>query len=553
MKKIIGLLIVLGSLSWSLTMVKSGIRYVFGIGYWGANGHDGVWHISLANNIANGSLENPVLSGEKIKNYHLGYDYLLVFLHKLTGLDIATLYFQILPVLISLLVGYLVYIFVDTWIKDKRSALYSLFFVYFGGSMAWLIGRGESAFWSIQAISTLINPPFASSLVVLLLGLTLYAKKKDKFKAFDYLILGSIFASLFLIKIYAGILMLGGLLVVGVYSLAFKKQLQDFKLFVITLLLSLLFYLPFNKDASSLVIWQPFWYLETLFAVGDRIPWPKMAEAMASYKNQSVVIKFMLAYGFAFVVFIVGNFWTRLIFLNDLFKNMKTIKEMDEAYLLILSIIAGGVIAPTLFVQGGTAWNSIQFMYYSLFLSAVLVGIAVSRLNKYLFILLLLFTIPTTVLTLKDVYIPGRPPAMLSNSEIEALEFLRKQADGIVFTYPFDMAVNLGPNYTAPVPLYKYASTSYISAYSGKQQFFERTNLDIMGYDWEDRFEKIQRWYKESNQDVARKFLSEYNIKYVYWVKPQRALLGDKQLGLEQIFENEEVIIYRYDQSIGSN
>jgi len=43
------LLIIIGSLVWSLTMVKSGLcwdaKCVGGIGFWGPNGHDGVWHI----------------------------------------------------------------------------------------------------------------------------------------------------------------------------------------------------------------------------------------------------------------------------------------------------------------------------------------------------------------------------------------------------------------------------------------------------------------------------------------------------------------------------
>lgn len=553
MKKIISLLVIVGSLSWVLTMFKSSLKYHFGLGFWGANGHDGVWHLSLANNLSEGNLQNPVFAHENIKNYHLGYDYLIAYLHNITGISVSTLYFQILPILTSLLIGFLTYKFVTIWTKDKNNAVFATIFVYFGGSAAWLLNRGESAFWSTQAVSTLVNPPFALSLVIILSGLILYIKKKESFKTLDYLFLGFVFSLLFLTKVYAGLLVLGSLFVVGLYSWFFKKNVNNLKLFISTLIFSLIFYIPFNKGASELIIWQPFWYLETLFAVGDRIPWPKMAEAMASYKSQDVFVKFMISYSMAFVAFAIGNFWTRLIFLKDIFKNLKNFKKIDETYLLLVVLTVGGIVIPNLFVQSGTAWNSIQFMYYSLFVSGILAGISISKTNKYFVVLILMLTVPTSLITLRDVYIPPRPPAMISNAEVDALGFLGTQPRGIVLTYPYELASKIGANFQAPVPLYKYASTSYVSAYSGHQQFFEKTNLDIMGYVWQERFNKVRGWYSEADEQKARQYLEDSGIDYIYWVKPQRALLEDKQLGLKQIFENEEVIIYSYGQSVGGN
>jgi len=68
------LLILIGTAVWSLTMVKSGLTYPYGVGFWGPNGHDGIWHISLAQSLAKGSWEIPIFAGETIKNYHIGFD-----------------------------------------------------------------------------------------------------------------------------------------------------------------------------------------------------------------------------------------------------------------------------------------------------------------------------------------------------------------------------------------------------------------------------------------------------------------------------------------------
>ena len=47
-------------------MVKSGLVYDYGMGFWGPNGHDGVWHVSLASSLARGTL-NTDLCRRKIK------------------------------------------------------------------------------------------------------------------------------------------------------------------------------------------------------------------------------------------------------------------------------------------------------------------------------------------------------------------------------------------------------------------------------------------------------------------------------------------------------
>src|SRR3989339_1589699 len=181
--KILFSLIIMGSVSWSLVMVKSGLGYDYGLGFWGPNGHDGVWHMALVSSLARGSLDMPVFAGEALQNYHLGFSFVLAFLHKITTISVGTLYFQILPPILALLLGLLVYKFVMVWRLSKSEALWSTFFVYFGGSFGWLVellrtGRlgGESLFWSQQAVSTLINPPFALSLVIVLLGLIVISR-----------------------------------------------------------------------------------------------------------------------------------------------------------------------------------------------------------------------------------------------------------------------------------------------------------------------------------------------------------------------------------------
>ncbi len=534
--KFLILLILLGSLSWSLVMIKSGPSPFKG--FWGPNGHDGIWHLSLANSLAHFPWQMPNYAGAPVRNYHIAFDLMLITIHKLSQIPLTILYFQILPPVFAVLTGFLTYKFVILWKKSYKEALWATFFVYFSGSFGWLITlfrdkniSGESIFWSQQSISTLINPPFALSLLILLLGFICLIKKNTLFTIL-------LFGILIQIKSYAGVLVLGGLLITGFYQIIFQKKLFFLKIFIGALLISLLVYLPLNRHSSSLLIFKPFWFLETMMQVSDRFYWPRFGEAMVNYKYAGNFIKAIPAYGIAFIIFNVGNFGMRVLGLKYFFK-----KHFDSIDIFIISIIGAGIIIPTLFVQSGTPWNTIQFFYFSLFLLSILTGIAISHFSFLMLFIITLLTIPTTLSTLHYVYLPKNPPSYLSKRESEALNFLSKQNYGVVLTYLFDEEKSKSAQ--APKPLYFYVSTAYVSAFSQKPVFFEdEMNADITGLNWRLRKAEIENFYKSLDQNYVRNFLKENKIRYIYWVKPQRAALGETQLGLTRIFENSEVDIY---------
>ena len=462
------LLIILGSLIWSLTMIKSGWIYDYGMGFWGPNGHDGVWHIALANGLARSSLEMPIFAGEQIKNYHIGFDLFLAALHKITTIPTHNLYFQILPPLFALTIGILVW--------KLTNSFWSVFFIYFGGNWAWILGKGESTLWAQQAISTLINPPFALSLILLFAGMLCLKHKKDFWAVIFFSLLPQV-------KIYGGILALAALLIN-----------KNYKVFIFSVILSALLFLPLNTGAQKLIEWRPGWFLETLFAP-DRLDWPKFFSALNTYRSGSILIKGMLAYTVALTIFLVGNFGTRLIGLfkaNDRFS---------------LTIIILGIIFPMLFVQKGTTWNTIQFFYYSQVFLGLSAGLVMTKWPKWLNILIMLVTIPTTIDTMKH-YLPSRPPAMVSKSELVSLENLKKLPMGIVLTRPVTKSAGLEPR-----PLYIYESTAYVSAFTNKPVYMEdEVNLNITGFDWQERRQEMSDYFTQPTLD----FLIKHNIKYVY-------------------------------------
>ena len=560
------ILILLGSTLWSLTMVKSGWLYDFGYGYWGPNGHDGVWHIAVTNSLARGSWNMPIFSGEALQNYHIGFDLILSLIHKLTFIPVNNLYFQLVPPLIALGVGLSAYKLVLLMTKSKASALGAIFFVYFGGSLGWIVSflrnqtfYGESMFWSQQSISTLINPPFALSLVVMFLGL-IFLYQGVETKSAMRLRASTIFlGSLIFIKVYVGLLIIGALFIAGLFKMVKREGISLMKVWAGVVILSLILFLPLNLNSTSGVEFKPFWFLETMMAISDRVGWERYYSAMVNYKLAGNYVLLIIAYLVAFVVFIIGNFSLRLVGLIEMFNWLRKPRSINYMQLMVVSMIVAGIVMPMFFVQSGTPWNTIQFMYYSLMLMGLISGVTVGKYLekssnsmfhsngfKILFVILIvLLTIPTSIATLNYHYLPSRPPAMLSDDEIAALEFLSNQDEGAVLTYPYDLELARLASDNPPRPLYLYESTSYVAAYSNHDVYLEdEVNLNITGYDWPERRKEVEEFLTTGDEELARAFLDNEDIRYIYWVGDQRALLGESQLGVKKIFENEIVNIY---------
>lgn len=497
---------------WSLTMVKSGLVYDYGMGFWGANAHDGLWHVSLVESLSQGSLKLPIFSGETIHNYHIGFDLILATVSKLTHIPPLNLYFQVVPPIIAVLIGYLSYLLTRN--------MWAVFFVYFGGSLGWVFSGGESMFWAHQAISTLINPPYALSLIFILLGLLAWQNK-------HYVWMGIIFGLLVQIKIYAAVLVIIGLIV----TIFWDRQL--IKTLLVSLLIAVPLYLLTVSVSSQVLVWRPFWYLETMMALPDRFNWPRFYEAMTNYWMGGNYLKALFAYGTAMVIFILGNMGTRLIGIIGMRKNPQII------FYMTIAIVGLGL--PMLFVQTGTAWNSIQFFYYSLFFMGIIAGEVIKKTNRLTKITVILLTIPTTIFAMPH-YLPQRPPAKISTMELEALKFLKSQAPGITLVPAFDRdAANAAEN-NPPRPLYLYESTAYVSALSGQQVYMEdEGSLNITGFDWQIRKKKILDFWLPENVLASRDFLLENHIKYIY-SSPKRNIPGTE---IENIFENPVVAIYK--------
>jgi hypothetical protein len=556
-------LMAFGIATQAITMVKSGLLYSYGMGFWGPNGHDGVWHLALINELTkNFPPQNPVFAHFNLLNYHWLFDLIVALINKITGLSALNLYFQIFPIIFSGFLGILTYLFVKKWTKHNLSSLLAVFFAYFGGSFGWIVtflrGQGiggESMFWAHQAVSFLINPPFALSLLLILFGFYLFLDYQKKPTKKLLLPLSLIFGLVIGVKAYGGVVVLAGLAAASFWEWWRKKKFAIGAVFLFSLLVSLAVFLSTTRGAPSLFILAPLWFPHTMLAFPDRFGWIRLDQARQVYLATGKWLSWVLAEGLALTIFFVGNLGTRIIGIGKIFKWLKNWEKIDSFQVFFLSCLGVSTIVPLLFIQKGNPWNSIQFFYYFLFLGGILAGITVGEflqkktnthisIYEYLAIWVVILTIPTTIGTVAHHYLPWRAPARISFEELEALWFLRNKPGGIVLSFPHDYS--LREKTEAPKPLYAYETTAYISALSGKPTFLEdEMNLEIMGVDWRPRRETVEEFFNTQDGEWGKRFLKENNIRHIYLVGEQKFKAGESQLGLEKIFENGEVRIYQ--------
>jgi hypothetical protein len=555
----LSLLLLLGVLTQGLTVFKSGLPFDFGLGFWGPNGHDAIWHLSIISELKNHfPPQNPAFAGVPLKNYHYFSDLTIAQTAKMTGISILDLYFRFFPTLVSLLFGLSVFILVRQITKSETASLLAVFLSYFGGGFGWIVsllkeGRigGESMFWATGSVSFLLNPPFAFSIIFLFAGLFFfwhYLRDKRATLIWPLVIL---WGPLIQFKAYAGILILVSLAVLVLYEVIFKKSFFFLKLLVLIVAVSALVFLPIFSKTNSLFSFAPFWFIHTMVDYQDRLYWVRLSNARVAYIQMGWWWKFILAEILGFLIFLFGNLGIRFLALGTLLSWVRSKFKISFFWLFVATVFILGLLIPLIFIQKGTPWNTIQFFYYSLYLANILAAIFFWQMIKnrsgwIQFIAIAIFcviTIPTTLGTLYYNYLPNRPPARLSFGELEALEFLKGQSQGIVLSRTYDE--KLRNKFDLPLPIFVYQTSAYISAFSEKREFVaDEMNLEIIGAAYKDRVLGAKEFFRTRDENFARDFLRNNKIDYIYVTKFERWDQNEEALGIKKIFENVEVKIY---------
>lgn len=543
----------------------SGIKYTDGLDFFSSQGHDGLWHVSLMEEIKVAfPPSQPLYAGHPLMNYHFISDIFMGEFYRLfpffTALD---LYFRFYPILFAFLISFGVYNFVLR-LKNHNAAIWAIFFTSFCGSFGYIyaiiknqfIFSGETTFWASQGNTILGNPPHALGIIFLttvLLLLTLFQKYSNKYFLYLLLFLALPLAG---IKASSGVICVVGLISVGIIRFILEKKIDLGLVGILAAIGNFLTLKIISPTAESFIVFNPLWFPHTMMVVRlDNVDWELRRQHYASLHTLRSYIHLIIHEAYAILLFVVGNTGMRLIGLYEAVK--VNFKKISYPYIFMQTGMLAAVLIVLLFVQNGITYNHIQYMQIYLHFMGIFAGITmafiIEKLKniKYKVIfatIIIILALPTVIGNLFDFYGPGKKPlAFISNQELEALSWIKNNTnkDAVIFTKPFDKDAHYGYK-TQPLPISAWYSTMYVHSISTRRTFLTgEEQLNITGYKIEENLKVMKKFMMQDDIKFAKDYLTQNKIDYLYFRKEElKKPIQSSLIGLSRVFENQEVIVY---------
>lgn len=561
-KKLFWVVFIIGIIGMVAVNAPSGLPYKDGIYFWSSHGHDGVWHLALMNEFHKNifPFQNPELAGSKLQNYHFFSDLLMSEFSRLFYFSNLDIYFRFMPVVFAILLGLSSFILVRLWSKKEQAGIWAMVFLYFCGSFGYLLTIprahnlvGEAIFWVTQTQSILGNPPHAAAFIIITIFLFALFKYLNSRSLFYFLLCAILGGAVIEFKVYGGVLILGGLLVVGIFELLFKRVFHSLLLFFTTLSVALAIYLPNSANSQDFLIWQPWWFIRTMVVATDRLNWLDLELRRQTYIADHNWKRVIQLEGTAFLIFLFGNLGIRFIGFWMIFKQFKENIFKNSFNLFFLSITMASFFIPVFFLQKGVAWNAIQFNQYFLlffgFLAALAMGNILSALKntnlKFIAIFLVLILAVPTQLGLLWQFYSSLPLSKVSYAEIQALAFLKNQKPGIVLTMPFNKYEREQYN-APPVPIYSWYDTGYIPAFSSQRTLIsDEEQVNIMGYKVSTMVADRKEAFESPDFNKMNNFLKKYKVDYIYLSWSQKMATDSAYINADIVYENKDAKVLK--------
>lgn len=531
----------------------------------GPYAHDSLWHLSLINELkVNFPPDNPGFSGIPLKGYHFFYNLLLAKISNIFNLSPLSLYFHFFPPLIAFLWGLGVYVLMLKWTKDNLAGLWAVFLTFFGGSFGFILRlqghQGlslDDVFGMTQPASSLVNPPFSISIVILvavLFALYEYLNSyNNKWLIPIILCVGCV--SMF--KVYAGIILIGGFIFLTLMHLIKKK----FILFFASLGIGALFIFTYwvFADRSVFFIFYPLWAPHKVLE--DNIKWYGYIEKQYTYSKLSVIRGLIKIELYGLYLFFLGNLGTRIIgllILPILF--FKRFKFPSMFVLTILAMTMISILIPLFFIQSIKVFEIIQMSWYFLFFCSLFSAFGLGYLfkQKYSILLKISVIIVFVIITLLSAYEKYEGyfrshKRSLPKSYYEVTKFLSTQEayNSTILEIPSEKTESTAEGLKT---WYLKESTPKLLVFSNKRGYLNNEFIDFRGIDVPSRLNFIQKIIEYNvifsttsadlkiSEDFTHK-LKENKISFIY--SPYRLIGLEKIPKIHLLYQNETETVYK--------
>jgi hypothetical protein len=415
---------------------------------------------------------------------------------------------------------------------------------------------GETIFWAAQGNTIIGNPPHATCYFLLpgfFLSIYYYLKQKHPLSFITACLLASPLVGF---KVSAAAVVIAGIFIAAlIYFISTKKKDLLLLAFIVFTANFLTFKL-ITKNGESLLLFLPWWFIRTMIVVPDRLNWVDLELKRQFYLDRGgfrATLRIIEYEALAFFIYLLGNLGTRLIGFVKIIQEVKSKQFFQPLNLALIITMLTGFITTLFFVQKGVTYNFIQFMQYFLLIFGFFAAATMAKVKKlWLIIPFILLSLPTVIGNLIEFYYQRPALAVVSHQELTALKTLKSLTNDqdIIFT-PLHNRYAKNAYSHQPWPISVWDSTSYISAYTGRQTYLnDEGQMTILGLNIEPRQQKIKKFF-EDQEPLENKiaFLNQEKITYLY-VRPveieKKAQETLNKLHLDKVFENQEVVIYHH-------
>lgn len=533
------LIVVVGVAIQVSVLLLMGIRLESGLFFCcGAIG-DFMYHIRLTDAIVKQVPPfEPDMYGVFVTNYHYLGNLVVADLVRVFRLPLVFTEFQYMGLFISTLFGLLAIVFAQVSRLKEGIIRWLVFFLYFGGDFIYIVllalGRGfHFEMGPLENGAALLNnPPRAFAMVAFFGGLSLFAlwiKKKDFYTG---VLTAIVFSSLVGFKIYIGIFALCGLVTVALYGLIKRKRYVLLPI-LLTIILSLILYLPVNKSAGTLRF-MGFWRFEE-FIVQPALGLSRLELAREVFYQHSNWLRVLQYDLFFMTLFIFSIFGPKLI---GLFQTKKSMSFLPiETHVFLITGIVSSTIVGFFFWQESGGSNSFNFL-----VSVYIIGSIYAALASYYWFrkvknkkLVLVFVLAFASLNLPRIifeeqknlrFIATRYGHLATNEELEAMEYVKK--------------------HTEPSAILLVSSTRY-------QTFLANRNIYLGDYgllgshdvDTSERRNTMKPITEYKDPQLVKRLLKENKIGYLYLSSGEQTISTQSADILETVFKNDDIHILK--------
>lgn len=527
--------------------------------------HDDPWHLALINELkANFPPDNPGFSGIPLRGYHFFYDFALAKISNIFLISPLSLHFRLFPVLMAFLLGLGTYILTFTWSRRVSASLWAVFLTMFGGSFAYVlallghdinIGNGLNM---SQPVLTLYNPPLAASIIILLVALfALYQYLNTRVE--NWLVPLALCAGMIsMFKVYAGIILLGGLLLLTLMECIKKRYAMVLALGAAGILFLATYWL--FAGGAGYLIFYPLWPSQRLLM---SFAWYGYEEKIYTYMQRGVVKGILQTELYGVFLFLVGGLGSRMLGIILLSVNFLKKRKLPSMFsLIVLVMTAISILLPLFFIQSGKVFEIIQMTHYFVFFASLFAAFGFSafftlRYPKILKVLLALLLIAATLPVTYEAF-RGFPNIYQSSRNItdpyfKTMDFLSLQEDynATVLELPLQ---SVEPDEKKLQEWYSRVSTPEIIAFANKRSYISNQFIEFPGVNKDARlrflktvllFNKTSETdplYAKLKKEVGEG-LRKNNIRYIY--SPYEIGSLTRLEKVKSVYKNMDHTVYR--------